>query len=60
MIVTEFHLLLRKFAGNGGMWAISRTAPKGRFAGGDKEVMDARNSLVPSLDLNPVEHLWDL
>lgn len=29
MIVTEFHLLLRKFAGNGGMWVISKTAPKG-------------------------------
>lgn len=30
------------------------------LAGGDKEVMDARNSLVPSMDLDPVEHLWNL
>lgn len=30
------------------------------FADGDKEVMDARNSLVPSMDLDPVEHLWNL
>lgn len=30
------------------------------FAGGDKEDIDGRKSLVPSMDLNPVEHLWDL
>lgn len=33
MIMTGFHLLLCKFACKGGVWAISKTAPKGNGVG---------------------------